>query len=663
MFLRPSGKRRRRRDKSVSSKGNEPNPEREPEHAKVDRLELPRTDVVEAPAVELPSMHSEVEVRVENPISNANAQQWGEREDLKRRLILYKAALGGDWKAAEPVLRSDKSAACLLITERGETALHIAALSKQTAIVHMLVEYLDEGDLEFKNNLGDTAFWFAAASGDVEIAKVMYGKNNTLPTIRCRSSTSPIEAAALMGNKKMVEYLYNITPLRDFKAEERMDILVATINTEMYDIALKMLTEDRSIVTSSPDDMRGLALHKLAKKPFSDYGTSQEWICENLVRIVPNVPCFKRIYGSIQKRRKAGQLVEKLCTHILTLEDKEILKLFHGTPILNDAAKIGNVEFLTLLIHAYPDLIWLIDSKDNYSIFHVAVINRQEKVFSLIYNTGAVKDSLLICTDHSNNNILHLAAKLAPASRLNSISGAALQMQRELLWFKEVEKIVLPFNVQKKNDEDKTPRELFTKEHEKLREVGEDWMKDTATSCMVVATLIATVAFAAAFTVPGGNKEETGAPFFLNNRWFTVFAISDAVAMFSSTASIMMFLSILTSRYGEDDFLFTLPAKLMVGLITLFASIVCMVLTFSATFFLVYKEEKDGTLPKIVAGLALLPITLYAVLNCRLWISLIRSTIMHRLMFRRGPDLETANLGNGLGPVLLAVEPSINFVL
>ncbi|CAI9760027.1 unnamed protein product [Fraxinus pennsylvanica] len=612
----------------MSSRSYEPDPELEPEQARVDRPELSRTastsDVVEAPAVELPSMHSEVEVRVENPISNANAEQSSGGEKEGRRLILFKAALRGDWKAAERVLRSDKSAASLLITKRRDTPLHIAALAKQTVIAHMLVKYLNEGDLEIKNKDGNTAFWCAATSGVVEIAKVMYEKNNNLPTIRGESGTTPIEVAAWNGKKKMVEYLYEITLLRDFGAAERMNILVATINSEMYDIALKIFKADGSIVTSSPDVFkRGLALHVLAQKPFSYYGTSQEWICENLV---PYVPCFKRIYGSIQKRRQAGQLVKELCEQILTLEEDEILNLFMYTPILADAAKIGNVEFLTLLTHSYPDLMWIVNSKrDEYTIFHFAVINRQEKVFSLIYNTGGIKDALLSFSDNSKNNILHLAAKLAPPSRLNIVSGAALQMQRELQWFKMT------------NTEGKTPRELFTEEHEKLREAGEDWLKDTATSCMVVATLIATVAFAAAFTVPGGNQEEKGTPIFLNNRWFTVFAISDAVAMFSSTTSIMMFLSILTSRYRENDFLFILPAKLMVGLITLFASIVCMALTFSATFFLVYKEEKEGTLPKIVAGLALLPITLYAMLNSRLWISLIHSTIWaSRFMFRPG---------------------------
>jgi hypothetical protein len=44
--------------------------------------------------------------------------------------------------------------------------------------------------------------------------------------------------------------------------------------------------------------------------------------------------------------------------------------------------------------------------------------------------------------------------------------------------------------------------------HKDLQKDGEKWMKDTANYCMLVATLIATVIFAIAFTVPGGNNQE-----------------------------------------------------------------------------------------------------------------------------------------------------------
>ena len=83
---------------------------------------------------------------------------------------------------------------------------------------------------------------------------------------------------------------------------------------------------------------------------------------------------------------------------------------------------------------------------------------------------------------------------------------------------------------------------------------------------MLVATLIAIVIFAAAYTVLGGVDNGTGAPIFIRDQWFFIFVISDAAALFSSLASIIMFLSILTSCYAENDFLISLPTRLMFGL-------------------------------------------------------------------------------------------------
>ena len=53
--------------------------------------------------------------------------------------------------------------------------------------------------------------------------------------------------------------------------------------------------------------------------------------------------------------------------------------------------------------------------------------------------------------------------------------------------------------------------------------------KDTVNSCTITAALIATVVFAAAITVPGGNQPESGYPMFYKSSAFTIFAISDAV--------------------------------------------------------------------------------------------------------------------------------------
>ena len=85
-----------------------------------------------------------------------------------------------------------------------------------------------------------------------------------------------------------------------------------------------------------------------------------------------------------------------------------------------------------------------------------------------------------------------------------------------------MEKIAPPSYIKMKNLDNQTPKDLFTEKHKDLLKEGEKWMKSTATSCMLVATLIATVVFAAVFTLPGGGNNETGAPTFLKKKWFLI---------------------------------------------------------------------------------------------------------------------------------------------
>ncbi|XP_059440477.1 uncharacterized protein LOC132172931 [Corylus avellana] len=114
------------------------------------------------------------------------------------------------------------------------------------------------------------------------------------------------------------------------------------------------------------------------------------------------------------------------------------------------------------------------------------------------------KDMIATNCDKDGNNMLHLAGEF---SQLNIVVGAALHMQHELLWFEKIKKIVPLTFLKAKNSEGKTPKDLFTQTHQRLHKDGEKWMRDTANHCMVVATLIATVVFAEAFTIPGGNNQ------------------------------------------------------------------------------------------------------------------------------------------------------------
>lgn len=125
-------------------------------------------------------------------------------------------------------------------------------------------------------------------------------------------------------------------------------------------------------------------------------------------------------------------LVEKLWTKIQKLDGDRVCELMKEPPILHDAARVGNVEIITMITRTYPKLMWEIDN-NGYTLFHVAVIYRREDVFKFIHSMGAMKHFV---QSHNGDNILDLAARLSHPNRRNSVSIPALQLQRELAWFK-----------------------------------------------------------------------------------------------------------------------------------------------------------------------------------------------------------------------------------
>ncbi len=194
-------------------------------------------------------------------------------------------------------------------------------------------------------------------------------------------------------------------------------------------------------------------------------------------------------------------------------------------------------------------------------------------------------------------------------------------------------KIARPFHKYMKNSEGKTPREVYNTEHRELLKVGEEEMNETANSCMLVATLISTVVFAAALTVSSASNNIQNTPFFRKEQWFMIFILSNAISLFTSAASIVLLLSILTSSYSQSEFVSSLHARLMFGLTTLFISITTMVSAFIAVIFLIF-DYKLAWVPYVIASLACTPVILFLVLHSDLWADLIRSYYWSKFLFQ-----------------------------
>lgn len=191
-----------------------------------------------------------------------------------------------------------------------------------------------------------------------------------------------------------------------------------------------------------------------------------------------------------------------------------------------------------------------------------------------------------------------------------------------------VEEFVDPKCKEAKNNNGEKPRELFTEHHKELVKEEEKWAKETATSYTGVGTLIVTIMFAAAFTVPGGNNQETGKPMFLHEKMFTTFLVADVLSIITSATSILIFIGILTSRYAEADFLHSFPWKLMSGIFFLILSVCSMMFTFYAALDMMLKGNQ--TTRWLVGGpilaLGSIPISVLLVSQLRFLFDIFRST-------------------------------------
>ena len=131
-----------------------------------------------------------------------------------------------------------------------------------------------------------------------------------------------------------------------------------------------------------------------------------------------------------------AQKVQKLISgYIDDMRAETYTRKKYSSGVLFVAAEMGNTNFLVELIRRYPDLIWKVND-NNQTIFHIAIKHRHAGIYNLLYEIGAMKDMITPMRDRQDNNMLHLVGKTVSRRQLENVSGVALDMQRELLWFK-----------------------------------------------------------------------------------------------------------------------------------------------------------------------------------------------------------------------------------
>jgi len=254
----------------------------------------------------------------------------------------------------------------------------------------------------------------------------------------------------------------------------------------------------------------------------------------------PGIVLLKRIWAEVQK-----------------LKMEEIIELITRPSVaLFDAIKSESDDQVIDTFLEYITLLTTVKDPQGRNLLHLLCLHRRREFFDTrVYN---LKEKLARAVDNEGNNVLHLAAfsnSIPIILRFKSIHSNAKSsqmVQGDFIHFSILIQsffITIVFEdisytnlhilfVDKQKVERKVPRELksarnkngkrpvdvFCDEHKQLSNDIKEAAKGIVDSGMIVSTLVATVAFAAALTVPGDK----------NNSWFIFFIITNAVALFTS---------------------------------------------------------------------------------------------------------------------------------
>lgn len=242
-------------------------------------------------------------------------------------------------------------------------------------------------------------------------------------------------------------------------------------------------------------------------------------------------------------------------------------------------------------------------NKEGMNILHVAILYRHIDIFDMVIKFEVLARRLLSATDNEGNSILHMVSQKRKSQASEKMQSPALQLREELLLFEKVKLACKMHFSNPLNKDQQTAEELFAAKNEKLHQEAKEWLMRTTENCTILSVFIATVAFAAAYTVPGGPDQSTGIPILNSKPFFVVFILADVISLTMALTSVGIFLSILTSSFPLEDFKRYLFKKLIQGIICLVLSVSMMAVAFGATIVLMMTHSPKSVVWDVVAFL------------------------------------------------------------
>ncbi|XP_034704486.1 ankyrin repeat-containing protein ITN1 isoform X2 [Vitis riparia] len=452
-----------------------------------------------------------------------------------------------------------------------DTELHLAAQRGDLAAVKQILDDIHSqiGDTmsgaEFEaevaevrtlmvnevNELGETALFTAAEKGHIDVVKELLKYSNREGISRKnRSQFGPLHIAAAQGHHAIVQVLLDYDPeLSKTIGPSNATPLVSAASRGHTAVVIELLSKDCSLLEIAKSNGKN-ALHLAARQGHVD-------IVEALLE-------------------KDPQLARRT--------DKK------GQTALHMAVKGVSCEVVKLLLNADAAIVMLPDKQGNTAL-HVATRKKRAEIVNELLR---LPDANVNALNRDHKTSLDIAEDLPHSEeasdikncliRYGAIKANELNQPRDELR-NTVTQIKRDVHTQLEQTR-RTNKNVYNISKE-LRKLHREGINNATNSVTVVAVLFATVAFAAIFTVPGGDNNKDGTGVAVKSASFKIFFIFNALALFTSLAVVVVQITLVRGETKAERNVVVVINKLM------WLASVCTSVAFIASSYIVVGRHNE----------------------------------------------------------------------
>ncbi|KAH6814583.1 Ankyrin repeat family protein [Perilla frutescens var. frutescens] len=485
--------------------------------------------------------------------------------------------------AGQPPTTPRKKIVKQLTGKREDSSLHSAARAGQIGAIREIIDGVGEEEelrelLTKQNSAGETPLFVAAEYGYFEVVREMIKHYDLADAgIKAKNGFDALHIAAKQGDLEVVKVLMEAHPELSMTVDTSNTTALHTAATKGHIEIVKYFLESESNLATIARSNGKTALHSAARN-------GHVLVVEALLEKEPG---------------------------ITTRTDKK------GQTALHMAVKGQNLEVVEKLINSDPSTINMLDTKKN-SPLHIATRKGRAQIVKMLLDRNETDRKLV---NRCNETALDTAEKVGQGEVAAILQGQGVVSARAMKPqpknpARELKQTVsdIKHEVHHQLEHTRQTRKRVQGIAKRLNKMHAEGLNNAINSTTVVAVLIATVAFAAIFTVPGQYADDPqnlapgvslGEANVAPQIPFLIFFLFDSVALFISLAVVVVQTSVVVIESKAK--------KQMMAIINKLMWIACVLISVSylaLAFIVVGKQEKWLAIGVAIIGTTILATTL-----------------------------------------------------